>query len=180
MKPPSVQTRVARTLLPALALLSLGSAVHAASPAESDLPLPPASTTDDFDTSFAPFAAEHAPLAAPADAVDLERIERQSEETGTPIGSGMASFYGKRFAGRRTASGETFDPRELTAAHRTLPFGSRVRVTNPTNGRSVVVRINDRGPYAKNREIDLSRRAAEQLGIVQAGHGMVELTLLEG
>ncbi|MBE5073092.1 septal ring lytic transglycosylase RlpA family protein [Erythrobacteraceae bacterium E2-1 Yellow Sea] len=91
----------------------------------------------------------------------------------------MASFYGRRFAGRPTASGEAFDPTQLTAAHRTLPFGSLVRVTNPRNGRSVVVRINDRGPFHGRRVIDLSRAAAEEIGIVQSGHGRVELELLE-
>ena len=82
---------------------------------------------------------------------------------------GRASYYGKEFAGRLTASGEPFDPTELTAAHRTLPFGTRVRVTNLANGRSVVVRINDRGPYAHGRIIDVSRAAAEKLGMVHRG-----------
>lgn len=82
---------------------------------------------------------------------------------------GRASYYGKEFAGRATASGEPFDPDDLTAAHRTLPFGTRVRVTNLANGRSVVVRINDRGPYAAGRIIDVSRAAAERLGMVRRG-----------
>lgn len=94
------------------------------------------------------------------------------------LGAGMASYYGAELAGRRTASGERFDPSELTAAHRTLPFGSKVRVTNPANGRSVVVRINDRGPFTRNRLIDLSRSAAERIGIVARGHGHVQLALL--
>jgi rare lipoprotein A len=91
------------------------------------------------------------------------------------IGSGKASYYGAGFAGRRTASGERFNPAALTAAHRTLPFGTRVKVTNPNNGRSVVVRINDRGPYHHARVIDLSHEAARQIGLVQQGHGQVEL-----
>jgi rare lipoprotein A len=95
------------------------------------------------------------------------------------LGSGVASFYARRFAGRPTASGERFDPELLTAAHRSLPFGSQVRVTNARNGRSVVVRINDRGPFHGGRTIDLSPRAAEEIGIVSAGHGRVELALLE-
>ncbi len=69
---------------------------------------------------------------------------------------------------------------ELTAAHRTLPFGSRVNVTNPRTGRSVVVRINDRGPFVRGRVLDLSRAAAEEIGIIRSGHGNVELELLEG
>ncbi len=94
------------------------------------------------------------------------------------IGVGPASFYGRDFAGRRTASGERFDPGALTAAHRTLPIGSKVRVTNLRNGRSVVVRINDRGPFHGNRVIDLSHEAARQIGMVQRGVARVQLELL--
>ena len=78
---------------------------------------------------------------------------------------GRASWYGPGFQGRRTASGETFNTNALTAAHRTLPFGTKVRVVNKKNGRSVVVRINDRGPYAHGRIIDLSRAAAQAIGL---------------
>ena len=82
---------------------------------------------------------------------------------------GKASYYGARHHGRKTASGERFDQHALTAAHRSLPFGSRVRVTNLHNDKSVVVRINDRGPYARGRIIDLSKKAAEQLDMLRAG-----------
>lgn len=82
---------------------------------------------------------------------------------------GKASWYGARHHGKRTASGERFDKNALTAAHRTLPFGSRVRVTNLRNRRSVVVRINDRGPYGRRRLIDLSHRAARELGMLDTG-----------
>lgn len=92
---------------------------------------------------------------------------------------GHASFYGLRFKGRPTASGEIFDPQAMTAAHRTLPFGTRLRVTNISNGRSVVVRINDRGPYAHGRIIDLSRAAAERLEMVRRGIAPVRLEYLE-
>lgn len=95
-----------------------------------------------------------------------------------PIGSGTASFYGRRFAGRRTASGERFDPSALTAAHRTLPFGSHVRVTHLRTGRTIVVRINDRGPFHGRRIIDLSRAAAEAIGMVRSGTAPVKLELL--
>lgn len=81
---------------------------------------------------------------------------------------GRASFYSDRLAGRPTATGEPYDPRALTAAHRTLPLGSFVHVARP-DGRQVVVRINDRGPYADGRIIDLSRRAAAELGMERAG-----------
>ena len=83
--------------------------------------------------------------------------------------SGEASWYGPGFQGRTTANGETFDTNEMTAAHRSLPFDSFVRVTNRTNGKSVVVRINDRGPFIEGRIIDLSRAAAEELEILSSG-----------
>ncbi len=91
---------------------------------------------------------------------------------------GLASHYAHRFEGHRTASGEPYDERELTGAHRTLPFGTRVRVTNLDNHRSVVVRINDRGPFRKGRIIDLSRRAAGDLGFLRAGMAHVRLEAL--
>ena len=96
------------------------------------------------------------------------------------MGTGEASYYGRGdgFAGRRTANGEVFDPANLTAAHRTLPMGSRVRVTNPGNGESVVVRINDRGPFHANRVIDLSYAAAREIGLIRRGRGNVRLALL--
>jgi rare lipoprotein A len=79
--------------------------------------------------------------------------------------SGMASWYGPGFQGRRTASGERFNTGSYTAAHRSLPFGTRVRVTNVRNGQSVVVRINDRGPFAGGRIIDLSKASARAIGM---------------
>jgi rare lipoprotein A len=91
---------------------------------------------------------------------------------------GIASWYGKRFHGRKTASGQRFDMNALTAAHRTLPLPSYVRVTNPTNGASVVVLVNDRGPYARNRVIDLSYAAASALGITKRGTAMVDLEVI--
>lgn len=104
----------------------------------------------------------------------------QAAPEGEDLGSGMASWYGPKFAGRRTASGEVFDPAEMTAAHRSLPFGSKVRVTNARTGRSVVVRINDRGPFVRSRVIDVSQAAARELGLIGPGRGEVSLTLLEG
>ena len=88
--------------------------------------------------------------------------------------SGLASWYGPGFHGRRTASGETFNTNALTAAHRTLPFGTQVRVVNQQNGRSVMVRINDRGPFSHGRVIDLSRAAAQLIGL--SGIAKVMLT----
>lgn len=89
---------------------------------------------------------------------------------------GMASWYGKEFHGRRTATGRPFDMYELTAAHRTLPTGTQVRVTNLENGRSVIVVIADRGPFSKGRIIDLSWAAASQLGFVAKGTARVRVT----
>jgi rare lipoprotein A len=91
---------------------------------------------------------------------------------------GQASWYGARFHGRKTASGERFDMRGLTAAHRALPFGTRVKVTNVANGRSVVVRINDRGPWSRRRIIDLSRAAAERIGMITSGVAQVIVEVL--
>lgn len=93
---------------------------------------------------------------------------------------GEASWYGPGFAGRRTASGERFNPKALTAAHKTLPFGTTVQVTNRDNGKSVVVRINDRGPYVRGRLIDLSRAAAERINITGPGTAHVEMLALVG
>lgn len=97
-----------------------------------------------------------------------------------PVGGGSASYYAAKFEGRSTASGERYKGTELTAAHRSLPFGSRVRVTNPSNGRSVTVRINDRGPFTAGRVIDVSRAAAQELGMIARGHAPVDLELIEG
>lgn len=88
---------------------------------------------------------------------------------------GLASWYGKKFHGRRTASGERFDMNDLTAAHPSLPFGTRLLVRNPRNGRVVAVRVNDRGPHTGRRIIDLSRAAAEAIGLLAAGMGTVVL-----
>ena len=88
----------------------------------------------------------------------------------------VASWYGPGFAGRRTSTGEIYNPEGLTAASTTLPLGSHVRVMNPDTGRSVVVRINDRGPYVRGRSIDLSHGAAQQIGLTGKGVGRVQVT----
>ena len=90
---------------------------------------------------------------------------------------GLASYYGREHDGRRTASGEIFDMNEMTAAHRTLPFGTRVRVTDLANGRQVTVRINDRGPFRRGRIVDLSYAAARKLGIVGRGVAKVRVAV---
>ena len=153
---------------------------------------PPVSFADRWTTFFAdrwaalpepvapaPVAANRqvAALSLPATVSEDARASvapssRQSERTSY----GRASFY---WQGSQTASGERFDKRELTAAHRTLPFGTRVRVTNLATGRSVTVRINDRGPFVAGRDIDLSRAAAEELGMVGRGVAKVKLTVVQ-
>lgn len=115
----------------------------------------------------AEIARQHAQLAT---------LTSQSE-LGLPA-EGYASWYGPGFAGRRTANGEVFDPSQLTAAHKTLPFDTRLRVTNLSNGQSVIVRINDRGPFRPGRIIDLSRAAAERLRMVGSGVARVRIELL--
>jgi len=85
------------------------------------------------------------------------------------VGSWHASWYGAKFHGRKTANGEVFDQDAFTAAHRTLEFGTLLRLTNPENERSVIVRVNDRGPFIRNRQIDISRAAATELGMLHDG-----------
>src|SRR4051794_25171501 len=92
---------------------------------------------------------------------------------------GMAGWYGQEFAGRTTANGEIFDPLLLTAAHRTLPFGTILDVKNSKSGKAVRVRVNDRGPFVGNRMIDLSYAAAQQIGLVEPGSGEVDLYIVQ-
>lgn len=176
----------AAAAIPLLALaLVAGEEAATASPLASDA---------SFEAAFDPFEREAGkPLLTETERLKAQLVSATApvevaEEaaplpsfgSGETIGEGTASFYGARFAGRKTASGERFNPAQLTAAHRTLPFGSKVKVTNKRNGRSVVVRINDRGPFSKGRVIDLSKAAAQEIGLVNAGHGPVELALLGG
>jgi rare lipoprotein A len=177
----------ARAGLAAIALFALGGSISGVSAADGvEAPGAAAAVAVEaatlprfepsFDDSFAPFD-DPAAVVTPGHAVDVATIDPATDQADA-IGSGVASWYGREFAGRRTASGERFDPAEYTAAHRTLPVGSRVRVTNAA-GQSVVVRINDRGPFHGGRVIDLSQAAAAELGLVRAGSGRVELALLD-
>ncbi|EJM58398.1 rare lipoprotein A [Pseudomonas sp. GM50] len=93
--------------------------------------------------------------------------------------TGVASYYGAKHHGKRTASGERFNQHGLTAAHRQLPFGTRLKITNLNNDRSCVVRVNDRGPYSRGRLIDVSREAAEQLGMLRSGTAKVRVQALD-
>lgn len=138
-----------------------------------------------------PAPAEAAILTAPTPAPASSRAADAAEgtatadadasasaERGTAFATGVASYYGSELAGRRTASGERFNPNAMTAAHRTLPLGTRLRVTNSANGKSVVVRVNDRGPFARGRILDLSHAAARVIGLVSRGHGSVSIERL--
>jgi rare lipoprotein A len=111
-------------------------------------------------------------------AVAAEAVTENAAPEASHVGDGIASYYGKELAGNRTASGERFNPAALTAAHRTLPLGSKLRVTNKANGKSVVVRINDRGPFHKSRLLDVSLAAARDIGMIGAGKAAVRLELL--
>lgn len=104
-----------------------------------------------------------------------QAVQAQDDDPVVFREEGEASFYGDQFHGKATASGETFDQDKLTAAHPELPLGSEVTVTNPESGKSVEVEVNDRGPYAGDRAIDLSKAAAEELGIVEEGVAEVEI-----
>ena len=129
-------------------------------------------------TGFKPRVGGGAARAAASDdAPGLAVPERPSLglRGGRDLQRGMASWYGPGFHGRLTANGERFDMNELTAAHKTLPFGTRVLVHNPRTGKEVVVRINDRGPFIKGRMIDLSKAAAKALGFKSRGHDAVVL-----
>jgi rare lipoprotein A len=119
-------------------------------------------------------------MLAPVQAVAPEAAAE--EEAGPRVIrtiTGSASFYANSLAGRRTASGVRYNPREMVAAHPSLPFGSRLRVTNEANGKVVEVKVVDRGPYARGRVLDLSRVAAEKLDFIRRGHTMVTIEVLE-
>lgn len=117
-------------------------------------------------------------LAAALIGVSATRANAEDGAT-TYVKIGRASWYGHEFASRRTASGARFDPSRLTGAHRTLPLGARVRVTNLHNGRSVLITINDRGPFYLKRDIDLSLGAARAIGMVERGVARVRIEVLE-
>ena len=106
----------------------------------------------------------------------IEEVQTDEAQKETIVG--IASYYASKFHGRRTASGERFSQKVLTAAHLTLPFGTLLKVTNLQNMKSVIVRINDRGPHVRGRIVDLSRAAAELIGMRHTGTARVELEIL--
>jgi rare lipoprotein A len=157
----------------AIALVALTSAAPAkADPL--DEPTSAAAIATESKIDLAPVTERMLALeSAVADLADP--VLRDSYEA---IGQGEASYYGHELAGNRTASGERFNPNALTAAHRSLPLGTKLRVTNMANGRSVIVRINDRGPFVGRRIIDMSLGAAREIQMVRSGKAQVKLEIL--
>jgi len=165
------------------------AACSTAPPGESEKPLPPPSKggyyKDDGPGSTPPPNLAQIPDAEPKSEPLHRYANRPYRVFGTdyvPLAQlqafrqrGVASWYGRRFHGQKTASGELYDMYAMTAAHPTLPIPSYIRVTNLANGRSVVVRVNDRGPFHASRIVDLSYAAAYRLGYIQAGSAQVEL-----
>lgn len=168
----------------ALALALAGCASAPKRPAGAG-PRPPSYYADDGPPASVPDNLARIPDAVPRD----EPFQRYANRPYTVMGQtyvpvldkqpwkqrGIASWYGRKFQGQRTSSGEPYDMFAMTAAHKTLPIPSYARVTNLQNGKSVVVRINDRGPFLSNRIIDLSYAAASRIGLAAAGSGMVEV-----
>lgn len=156
-KPLTVITSLLTCILASLFSLSTASAQSTAAPAAAPAAVIPAATP--------------AATSAPAPAASKPQTSGDALE-------GKIAYYGAKFNGRKTASGERFNASAMTMAHKTLPFGTLVKVSNPKNKRSVVVRVNDRGPSTPDRIGDLTRAAALKLGIVKAGTADVTLTVV--
>lgn len=177
-----MKTRSSRSLGSLFAFLLLaGCAVppNAGTQANNPAPLSTSKAQTDL-TTAAPMAFGNSPAsdASASDSKALADAQPLSDDTPNAAGfsqTGRASWYGRFFHGRKTATGERYDMHAMTAAHRTLPLGSYVRVTNPATERSVIVRINDRGPYVRGRVIDLSMAAAHALGMQYIGTASVKI-----
>jgi rare lipoprotein A len=143
--------------------------------ASEAVPNPVAPSAQPPVTATPPTAADVAPpsVASPAEATPATPAADSVIGTGWTQ-TGIASWYGPGFHGRRTANGERFNTNELTAAHKTLPFGTRVRVKSLVDGKEIIVRINDRGPFIAGRVIDLSRAAAQAIGLVGVKRVVIE------
>ncbi|HEX3635337.1 MAG TPA: septal ring lytic transglycosylase RlpA family protein [Paraburkholderia sp.] len=174
-----MKTRLSRglgTLFAFFVLAGCATPPGASNISASDAPL---STKNVQAGSFGPQAFGSAPASDAAAGSTPLADAKPITDDGSGISdfeqTGRASWYGRGFHGRRTANGERYDMHAMTAAHRTLPLGSYVRVTNPATSRSVIVRINDRGPYARGRVIDLSMAAASALDMRRAGTARVTI-----
>ena len=153
-------------------VLRQGADVPAKSEANKANVLEPPSEADVGTSAQTRSPANAEAASAPTTSPDATSTPQSGDR---PFDKGLASWYARKFQGRRTASGERYDRRELTAAHRSLPFGTRVRVRSQRTGKEVVVRINDRGPFVRGRVIDLSAAAFDQLGVRGRGVTAVEL-----
>jgi rare lipoprotein A len=154
------------------ALATAAMLVAPASSAIAESKLAPAKAEAPAPAAIIAAHATTTPVAALPQSLDQDAQEFEN------IKGGTASFYGHSLRGARTASGERFNPDDLTAAHPSLPFGTKLRVTNALTGDSVMVRVNDRGPFHSNRVIVLSEAAAKEIGIARMGSGKVELAVL--
>ena len=136
----------------------------------------------DFYDPFEPLAPEPVQAVAPKAPVVVKppvvAPPKPAKTLVVSTSTGEASWYGPGFFGNRTANGEVFRPGTMTAAHRTLPFGTKVKVTNLRNGKETIVRINDRGPFSGHRVIDIAHGAAQHLGLVSSGIAQVRLEVL--
>jgi len=152
----------------ALAALTASAPAQAVSTADS-------ARVESLAQVVADLPEQSAPIFVPApEAPEASKPEARYEV----LAEGVASYYGHELAGNRTASGERFNPSSLTAAHRSLPLGTKLRVTNKSNGEAVIVRVNDRGPFVKSRLIDLSLGAAREIGMVRSGTARVTVEIL--
>jgi rare lipoprotein A len=123
--------------------------------------------------------SQEQPSPKERESVSSTQPERSPSDKPLLTLEGIASYYADDFHGKQTSNGETFDMNSLTAAHRTFPFGTKIRVTNLENAKTVIVRVNDRGPFKEGRMIDLSRGAAQALDLVRTGTARVRLEVLE-
>lgn len=152
---------------------------------ENSVPTTTEATTEEYDEKEVSDEEEVIVITADVSQMAREirstnnRVEQKSEDTKEDFESVVASFYGKYFHGRTTASGEKYNMNDLTAAHKTLPLGTVAKVTNVENNKSVVVRINDRGPYIEGREIDLSQGSFAKMGNLNKGLLKVNIEVLE-
>jgi len=161
---PVTGARLFPLLAIAIAMVIAAGCNHRTQTTQAPVPFPPSPTP------AAPSPPSNAPPA----------VERQPAVPGEYVEEGVASWYGDPFNGRRTSNGEVYDMHQMTAAHRTLPFGAIVRVTNLRNGKQTEVRITDRGPFVANRVIDLSLSAAQAIEMVGPGTAPVRLELIGG
>ncbi|HEY0414212.1 MAG TPA: septal ring lytic transglycosylase RlpA family protein [Allosphingosinicella sp.] len=164
-------TRLRRKGMPRAVALAFAAMLSSA-PAQA-VGIEPAADSARLQSLEAAVAAlpESAEVSMPA---KVEAVEQAFEL----VGQGVASYYGRELAGNRTANGERFNPMALTAAHRTLPLGTMLRVTNLGNGRSVIVRVNDRGPFTRGRVLDMSYAAAREIAMIGPGSAQVRLEVV--